>query len=336
MFTFSTPLWQTLAAAAVLVATGLAAWLAPHVMEFIFGRILGLYLVHHTPPLEEEEDPRRAHEIHIERYHHGRASRWRTDFWKVLTAALVLYIVLTGLIVAYWMVHDDFWQMLTWSLGVGGIIALVSLSPFFAQAFAYFIITLTGGPVRVSDYVEVGTAYGEIAAIRPLYTELRGYYELTGASAPAVVDANIGQSAPSSVVEMFRRVQTESLRGLDDSSSDDDRENAANRELSRRVRAQTARSQNIPNTWLLFQSIRVHPARLHVHQHAPGSLPPHVPPAGRPHRHRHARRDPEHHDWGSPPFAASAAGHDEATTSHSLADHVGAHVAWDQATGRNM
>ena len=274
MFTFSTPLWQTVAAAAVLVATGLAAWLAPPVIEFVFGRLLGVYVVYHPPPPEDEDDPAVAHAAQLTRYHYAHFSRWRTDFWLALTIALVLFIVITGLIVSYWMVHKDFLSLLVWSLGIGTVIALVGLGQFFSNAFAYLFMVFTGGPVRVSDYVEVGGAHGEIVAIRPLYTELRGYYPLTGASAPVLVGSTSGGSV-ASTVQLFQAAQTEMLRPLGDAPARPDRAAPI------AVRAQTARQQHIPNTWLLFQCVRVHPARLHAHC-------PTVPPPDPPGAHAHS------------------------------------------------
>lgn len=235
MFTFASPLWQTVAAAAIVLGTLFAAWLVAPLVRFVFGRLLGVYHVYRPRPPEWEDDPAHAHAERLARYRYAHASWWRTSFWEGVIVLLVVFTVLTGLILGFWMVHSDFVALFWYSFGLTTLVALLGLAQFFTNATAFLWHTFVAAPVRVGDYVEVGDARGEIVAFGWLSTELRDYFA-------DVADTGYAREA---------------LRPLDAQTGAPLAADAAD------VRARTARQSYVPNAWLLFQHVRVHRARLH-------------------------------------------------------------------------
>ena len=175
------PLLQTLAAAGTFVLTLLATWLVPILLRYVFGYLLRVEVIYDPPHDDADDEYATSDAMRALRYRYAHASWWRTHFWGGLYLFLRVFIFFTGLIIAFWMVHEDL-NYIAQGLGITFFIVLLGLGQFFSNAAAYIWLVVTGTPVRHGDYVEIGAHHGVVVSIGPLWITLHGEYPLHGAT----------------------------------------------------------------------------------------------------------------------------------------------------------
>jgi hypothetical protein len=153
--------WRLLESVLFFFSGLVAAWLIPAMLQVLFQSVLKREIPYYPPPLHGETD----WHYQDSRRRYSRASYWRTGFFHLLYALIGISAVITGIMIALWLLHWDLWIILS-GLGLYTAIALFQVGTYLQNVWAFFCLkTDCQRELHEGDFIEVTPYRGYLISI---------------------------------------------------------------------------------------------------------------------------------------------------------------------------